>query len=144
MAGTRPRIKPVLFTVGADLALDTNRGTLLTPTTGKALEILRVKAMQETTDGLHLIELYMGTGTNLAAAPSKGIDILRVADLSEDSSQTRPLGRGIFGARDEVLSARHRSVPATIHIFLIWYRELDQALAGEDITSSGDTWQLPN
>lgn len=141
----RPRTHAVRFTIGTDLGLNTNRGTLLTPTTGKALEILRVKAIQETADGLHLIELYFGTGTNIDISPSKGIDILRVADLSEDTSQTYLRGTGPTGLKNEVLSARHRSTPATVHKLLIWYTELDPKGGGAAIEfqSGGHPGPLP-
>ncbi|MEE8465787.1 MAG: hypothetical protein V3S68_04865 [Dehalococcoidia bacterium] len=132
MPRPRARIPAVLIAIGADLGLDTTRGTLLTPSPGKALEILRVKGIQTVTDGLHRIEIYFDDGATIATSPEKAIDILRISDLGEDTTLTHPRGAGRIGLVDEVLSARHQTTPGTVHTHLIWYSEIDPRGGGRE------------
>ncbi|MEX2598379.1 MAG: hypothetical protein WD533_01865 [Dehalococcoidia bacterium] len=84
----------------------TSRQTLLTPSPGRRIRLVRVTAYQIAEDGLHHGELYFGEGANIAIAPEKAIDYLRVPDLGMGATRTWSRGTGPVGERNEVLSFR--------------------------------------
>ena len=119
----RPRVfEPLLQ------AYDSNtvnvRETLLTPNKGKRLRILRVRVIQESTDGRRLYEVYFGTGETISADPAKAVDTLDVPDQGEDSTRAFPRDEGPRGQRDEPLSGRWNGVaPTTVHKIMVEYTE---------------------
>ena len=100
-----------------------NRSTLLTPTNGTRLRLIRVAVHQIISDNLHFAELYFGTGTTIATNPAKAIDLVRVPDLSEGTSRSWGRGNGPLGAKNEVLSPRWTLSPATSHKIIVEYTE---------------------
>ena len=101
----------------------TTRFTALTPATGKRLRLVRVNVYQIAADGLHFMEVYYGTGVNIATNKSKAIDYVRIADLSEGTTRTWNRGAGPVGLKNEVLSFRFTVSPSTSHKGLIEYTE---------------------
>ena len=100
------------------------RDTLVTPSKGKRLRILRVRVIQETADERRLYEVYFGTGENIASAPSKAVDTLDVPELGEESTRLFPRDEGPRGLRDEPLSGRWSGdAPASVHKILVEYTE---------------------
>ncbi len=106
-----------------DSNTSTTRGTILTPTKGKRLRIIRIRGIQESTDGRHIYELYFGTGTNITSSPTKAIGTLDIADLSDDATRTYERGEGPRGLRNEVLSGRWKTAAATVHKIMVEYDE---------------------
>lgn len=119
------RRRPYLLkTQEAQSSTDANRQTVLNPTKGFHLRIVRVKVKQDAADGRHLWELYFGTAGNIITDQKKGIDILAVPDKGSASTRTFLQGQGPLGARDEVLSGRWRgTAPANAHTIIIEYTE---------------------
>ena len=68
----------------------TARVTVLTPATGKRLRVVRVNVYQIAADGLHFLEVYYGTGVDIAANPAKVIDYVRISDLSQGQTHVGP------------------------------------------------------
>ena len=69
----RPRVyEPSLR--AHDSNTSTGRETLVRPSKGKRLRILRVRVIQEVADGRRLYEVYFGEGDTIAAAPGKAVD----------------------------------------------------------------------
>lgn len=101
----------------------TTRQTILIPTPGKRLRIVRITLSQTSTDGAHWAEIYFGTGTNISTTPSKAIDIVRVPDLSEGATRTWARGTGPAGTKSDVLSLRWTAAPTTTHAVIIEYTE---------------------
>ena len=101
----------------------TTRQTLLTPTTGRRLRLIRVSVHQIATDGLHFAEIYFGTGALISTNVDKAIDYVRVADLSEGGTRSWGRGAGPVGAKNEVLSLRWTVTPATSHKVIVEYTE---------------------
>ena len=102
----------------------TTRQTLLTPSKGYRVRLVRVKVQQDATDGRHLWELYFGTAGNIITDQKKGIDILAIPNLGSDRTRTYLRNQGPRGLRDEVLSGRWRgTAPAIAHTVLIEYSE---------------------
>ena len=100
------------------------RETLVTPSKGKRLRILRVRVIQETADGRRLYEVYFGTGASMAAEPDKAVDTLDVRELGEDSTRVFPRDEGPRGLRDEPLSGRWSGeAPSTVHKIMVEYTE---------------------
>ncbi len=90
----RPRVYEPLLRA-RDSNTSNARDTLVTPSKGRRLRVLRVRVIQETADGRRLYEVYFGTGETIAAAPSKAVDTLDVPELGEDSTRLfLSLGRG--------------------------------------------------
>ena len=119
----RPRVYEPLLR-----AYDSNtsnaRETLVTPSKGKRLRILRVRVIQETADGRRLYEVYFGSGATMAAEPDKAVDALDVPELGEDSTRVFPRDEGPRGLRDEPLSGRWSGeAPSTIHKIMVEYTE---------------------
>ncbi|MCI0877732.1 MAG: hypothetical protein J4N78_02510 [Chloroflexi bacterium] len=100
------------------------RETLVTPSKGKRIRLLRVRVIQEQADGRRLWELYYGTGADITTDASKAVDILDVPNLGEVSTRTFLRDQGPRGARDEVLSGRWLgTAPTTVHKIIVEYTE---------------------
>ena len=121
----RPRPRHYVTKVEAvDSNTTTSRQTILTPTKGFRIRLVRVRVLQVTADGRHLWELYFGTAGNIITDPTKGIDILAIPDGGADSTRTYLRDEGPRGLRDEVLSGRWRgTAPTNAHKITIEYAE---------------------
>ena len=107
-----------------DSNTSTDRQTILTPTKGFRIRLIRVKVQQDTSDGRHLWELYFGSAGNIITDQKKGIDILAVPDQGSDSTRAFLKNEGPRGLRDEVLSGRWRGIaPVNAHKIIIEYTE---------------------
>ena len=111
------------FRFFSDPSGTTARQTLLTPSTGKRIRLIRVAVHQIASDGLHFAEIFFGTGTNIATNPDKAIDYVRVPDLSEGTSRTWGRGTGPVGEKNEVVSIRWPAPPVTSHKVIVEYTE---------------------
>ena len=119
----RPRVYEPLLRA-RDSNTSNARDTLVAPSKGKRLRILRVRVIQETAAGRRLYEVYFGTGETIAAAPSKAVDTLDVPELGEDSTRLFPRDEGPRGLRDEPLSGRWSGdAPGSVHKVLVEYTE---------------------
>jgi hypothetical protein len=97
---------------------------LVIPSNGRRVRVLRVRVIQEQTDGRHLWELYLGTGTDITTDPAKAIDILDIPNDGEAATRTFLRDEGPRGERDEVLSGRWLGTPpATVHKIIVEYTE---------------------
>jgi len=110
------------------LARDSNtsntRNELVIPSKGRRIRVLRVRVIQEQTDGRHLWELYLGTGADITTDPAKAIDILDIPNDGEAATRTFLRDQGSRGERDEVLSGRWLGTPpTTVHKIIIEYTE---------------------
>lgn len=120
----RPGFKDKPLRTFATMVTTTTRSTLLTPTSGKRVRLIRVTVRQETAEAAQLVEIYFGTGTNAATTASKVIQILNVPNGGEVSTRTfDKLGDGPVGLVNEVVSYRWRAAPANAHLILIEYLE---------------------
>ena len=119
----RPRVfEPLLQ--AHDSNTSNLRETLVTPSKGKRLRILRVRVIQETAEGRRLYEVYFGTGETMAADPARAVDNLDVPDLGEDSTRVFPRDEGPRGERDEPLSGRWSGdAPTNAHKVMVEYTE---------------------
>ena len=119
------RRRPYVALVRAhDSNTSNTRNTLVTPAKGRRVRVLRVRVIQEQTDGRHLWELYLGTGTDITTDPEKTIDILDIPDNGEASTRTFLRDEGSRGDRDEVLSGRWLGTPpTTVHKVIVEYTE---------------------
>ncbi len=106
-----------------DSNTSTVRNTVLTPTNGKRIRIIRVRGIQELADGRHLYELYFGTGANITINPEKAVDTLDILDLNDDETRTYERGEGPRGLRNEVLSGRWKTATTTVHKIMVEYDE---------------------
>ncbi len=105
-------------------AANTRRQTLLTPTKGYRIRLVRVRVLQPEREGRRLWELYFGSAPNIVTDLKKGIDILAVPNGGSDSTRTYPRNEGPRGLRDEPLSGRWRGVaPSIPHRIIIEYSE---------------------
>ena len=104
------RRRPYVALVRAhDSNTSNTRNTLVTPSSGRRIRVLRVRVIQEQTDGRRLWELYLGTGADITTDPAKAIDIL---DIPND------------GEAAEVLSGRWLGTPpTTVHKIIVEYTE---------------------
>ena len=103
---------------------DTSRQTILTPSNGFRIRLVRVTVQQDNADDRHLWELYFGAAGNIITNQKKGIDILAVPDKGKASTRTFLRGQGPRGNRDEVLSGRWRgTAPIVAHEIIIEYTE---------------------
>ena len=120
-----PKRRPYTVLLNAhDSNTSNTRDTIATPAKGKRIRLLRVRGIQETTDGRRLYELYFGTGTNITTNPAKAVDILDIPDLGEDATRTYLKDEGPRGDRDEVLSGRWAgTAPTTVHKIMVEYTE---------------------
>jgi hypothetical protein len=97
------------------------RQNIATPPAGFALRVIRLKVMQNVTDGPHYFEVYFGSAVNMMADQPKVIDLLLVPDLGAAATRTWGRGAGPVGQREEVLSVRPISATANLTIALIEY-----------------------
>ncbi len=119
------RRRPYVALVRAhDSNTSNSRNTLVSPSKGRRIRVLRVRVIQEQADGRHLWELYLGTGTDITTDPDKAIDILDIPDSGEATTRTFLRDQGPRGERDEVLSGRWLGTPpTTAHKVIIEYTE---------------------
>lgn len=107
-----------------DASTNIDRQTILSPSPGKKLRFVRVKVLQETSDGRHLWELFFGDAGNMITAPNRAIDVLAVPDSGSSATRTFLRDQGPKGKRDEVLSGRWRgTAPTSVHKIIIEYTE---------------------
>lgn len=107
-----------------DGSTNISRQTLLQPSKGFRVRFVRVKVLQEFSDGRHLWELFFGDAGNIITDPNRSIDILAVPDVGSASTRTFSRNQGPRGKRDEVLSGRWRGVaPTSVHKIVIEYTE---------------------
>ena len=109
-------------------AHDTNtsnlRETIVKPAKGKRIRVLRVRAIQEYTEGRRLYEVYFGAGANIDTDPGKAVDTLDIADGGQGSTRVFLRDEGPRGERDEVLSGRWAGDAANIaHKVVVEYTE---------------------
>ena len=119
------RRRPYVALVNAhDSNTSNTRDTLVTPSKGTRIRLLRVRVIQEQADGRHLWELYFGTGADITVNPEKAVDILDVPNLGEAATRTFLRDEGPRGLRDEVLSGRWLgTAPTTVHKVMVEYTE---------------------
>ena len=119
------RRRPYVALVRAhDSNTSNTRDTLVTPAKGRRVRVLRVRVIQEQTDGRHLWELYLGAGTDITTDPAKAIDILDIPNDGEAATRTFLRDQGPRGERDEVLSGRWLGTPpTTVHKVIVEYNE---------------------
>ena len=128
---TRPSHRPplrrrpfALLTAEVTPTRRRGRQTILTPSKGYRIRLVRLKVVQPASDGRHLCEVYFGTGGSLIADPSRAIDILAVPDEGSASTRAYPREQGPRGRRGEPLSFRWRGrAPKTNHKVIIEYAE---------------------
>ena len=107
-----------------DGSTDTSRQTLLAPSKGFRVRFIRVKVLQDSSDGRHLWELFFGDAGNMITAPNRSIDVLAVPDAGNAATRTFSRNQGPRGKKDEVLSGRWRGVaPTSTHKIIIEYTE---------------------
>jgi len=110
----------------AEVASNTtiDRQTIWTPKKGYRTRLVRVRVVQDITDGRHTWELYFGTAANIITDQKKGIDILAVKNLGSATTRTYLRNEGPRGLRNEVLSGRWRgTAPTNAHRIIIEYQE---------------------
>ena len=116
-------ISDTKFKFFGDPSGTTDRQTIVTPSTGKRIRLVRVGISQIAADGLHFAECYFGTGTLISTNVNKAIDYIRVPDQSEGETRTWGRGTGPAGAKNEVLSLRWTVSPSTSHKVIVEYTE---------------------
>ena len=122
---TSVRRRPYVALVRAhDSNTSNTRDTLVIPSKGRRVRVLRVRVIQEQAGGRHLWELYLGTGTDITTDPEKAIDILDIPDSGEAATRTFLRDQGPRGEWDEVLSGRWQGTPPTSgHKVIVEYTE---------------------
>lgn len=110
------------------------RQTLLTPTIGRRIRVIRLWALTLQSDSSNRwLEVYFGTGADASAAPTKVIDILILPTTGTAVTRTYDslsVGRGPTGLVNEVVSYRWRNAPLATHGIIIEYvEELSQRRA---------------
>ena len=119
----RPRVYEPLLRAH-DSNTSTQRETLVRPSKGKRLRILRVRAIQDSAAGRRIYEVYFGDGATIADAAGKAVDTLDIPELGEDSTRIFPRDEGPRGLRDEPLSGRWSGeAPSASHKILVEYTE---------------------
>lgn len=107
-----------------DASTDIDRQTILSPSSGKKLRLIRAKLLQQSSDGRHLWELFLGDAGNMITAPNRAIDVLAVPDSGSAATRVFLKDQGPMGKRDEVLSGRWRgTAPTSVHKIVIEYTE---------------------
>jgi len=119
------RRRPYVALVWAhDSNTSNTRDTLITPSKGRRIRVLRVRVIQEQAAGRRLWELYLGTSTDITTDPEKAIDILDIPDSGEAATRTFLRDQGPRGEWDEVLSGRWLGTPPTSgHKVIVEYTE---------------------
>jgi hypothetical protein len=97
--------------------------TLITPSTGRRIRVVRVAITQVNSDADHYAELYFGTGTNIESDQTKAIDYVKVPNEGEGATRTWSRGTGPVGIKNEVLSLRWTTAPTTSHKIMVEYTE---------------------
>lgn len=100
-----------------------SRTTVVTPSQGKRIRLVRLTMTQTGSDGVHIAEVYLGTGTNISTNATKAIALVRIADLSAGSTPAWTRGAGPVGLKNEVLSYRFTVAPSTNHQIIVEYTE---------------------
>lgn len=100
-----------------------SRATLITPSTGRRIRIVRIAVVQLESDGDHYVELFFGTGTDIGTDAAKAIDLVKVADQGRGATRTWSRGTGPVGAKNEVLSLRWTLTPTSSHKLIVEYTE---------------------
>ena len=114
----------VLRTAEVTATRSRRRQTILTPSKGYRIRLIRVKVVQPESDGRRLFELYFGTAGSLATDSTRAVDILGVPDQGAVSSRTYLREQGPRGLRGEPLSFRWRGrPPSKDHKLIIEYTE---------------------
>ena len=114
----------VLRTAEVTATRSRRRQTILTPSKGYRIRLIRVKVVQPEPDDRHMCELFFGTAGSLATDPSRAVDILGVPDNGAVSSRAYPREQGPRGLRGEPLSFRWRGrPPSNEHKVIIEYTE---------------------
>ena len=107
-----------------DATTNTDRQTILSPASGRRLRFIRLKVLQESSDGRHLWELFFGDAGNIITAPNRGIDILAIPDAGSAITRTFLRDLGPRGKPNEVLSGRWRGIaPTSVHKIIVEYTE---------------------
>ena len=107
-----------------DASTDTDRQTILSPSPGNRLRFIRVKVLQQSSDGRHLWDLFFGDAGNMITAPNREINVLAVPDSGSAATRTFLRDQGPKGKRNEVLSGRWRgTAPTSVHKIIIEYTE---------------------
>ncbi|KKN36989.1 hypothetical protein LCGC14_0768000 [marine sediment metagenome] len=101
----------------------TTRVTAVTPTSGKKIRLISCQT-RNLADTLAAMEVYFGTGANIATNPDKVIldTVLRVTVMST-YGVAWPDGAGPVGAVGEVVSVRTSQNVTTQGVTVIHYRE---------------------
>ena len=110
------------------MATGANRETLLTPTAGYRIRLVRIWLVVTVAESSEKpLELYFGAGANAASNRAKIIDIFpNVKSIGAYSTRTYDalsVGRAPTGARDESISYRWQTAPANTHSIFIEYVE---------------------
>ena len=114
----------VLRTAEVTATRSRRRQTILIPSKGYRIRLIRVKVVQPEPDGRHLFELFFGTAGSLATDPSRAVDILAVPDQATASTRAYQREQGPRGLRGEPLSFRWRGKPpSNDHKVIIEYTE---------------------
>ena len=114
----------VLNTTEVTVSRRRGRQTILTPSKGYRIRLIRVKVVQPVADGRHMCELYFGTAGSLATDPSRAVGILEVPDSGAVSTRAYLREQGPRGLRGEPLSFRWRGrSPSNDHKVIIEYTE---------------------
>ncbi len=123
----RPPLRRRPFTLNATELTDSGRRgrqTILTPSKGYRIRLLRVKVVQAGSGARQICELYFGTAGSLGTDPSRAVDILVVPEGGTASTRTYLREQGPRGRRGEPLSLRWRGRPPSIdHRVIIEYSE---------------------
>ena len=114
----------ILNTAEATVSRRRRRQTILEPSKGYRIRLIRVKVVQPAPDGRHSCELYFGTAGSLATDPSRAVDILVAPDDGTGSTRAYHREQGPRGRRGEPLSLRWRGKPPSKeHRVIIEYTE---------------------
>jgi hypothetical protein len=100
-----------------------SRTTLITPSTGRRLRVVRVTITQVSPDSVHYAEIFYGTGANIQSDETKAVDFVKVPDQGEGATRSWSRGTGPVGLKNEVLSLRWTSAPTTSHKIMVEYTE---------------------
>ena len=118
----RPRDNPKRTWVS--MATNTVRQSLLIPSAGKRVRLIRIKVRQDTAEAEQLLELFFGTGATASADRSKIIEIVKVPNGGEVATRTYDaLGHGPVGLINESISCRWRTAVINSHIAMVEYLE---------------------
>ncbi len=127
-ANVRERPPQAVKRTWVTMAAGTTRETLLTPTAGYRIRLVRIWLVVTTAESSEKpLELYFGTGTNATSNRAKVIDIFpevkSIGAYTTRTYDTLSVGRAPTGARDESISYRWQSAPANNHSIFIEYVE---------------------